>query len=201
MNRFYTRLRPRRSASAGLAGLSAACLLAPMLLTGCGTGQIAQTTDQASAVNGAEGTAGDLALRNVRIVAAQTGDAIPAGSTVDLAFVASNQSVTGQDDQLTAISTDIGNVSLTGTKKVPAGGALIVAPPIGQGAVSPTAAKDLRSVEDSGTAAATLTLGQPISNGLTYNFTFEFREAGKISFGVPIAVESAESPGVPSAHR
>ncbi len=184
MNRFNMVL-------AGLAGPVIAASLA-----GCGTGQIAQTTSQVSAVNGAEKTVGDVALRNVHIQALQAGDAIPSGSTVDLAFVASNQSLS-TSDELTEISTEIGKVSATGAKKLPVGGALIVAPPATRDAVSPASLKELRAIEDANTATATLTLSQPISNGLTYEITFHFKQAGPISLDVPISAEGAE-PAVPA---
>lgn len=162
-------------------------------LAGCGTGQISQTADQASAVNGASATAGDLALRDVRIQAVQAGDALETGSTVDLLFVASNQSPdTG--DELTGITTPIGKVSVTGVRKVPAGGVLVVSAPAGPDLPTAPASKALPDVEDAGTAAATLTLDREISNGLTYEFTFNFKNAGPVGVGVPI------SAGVPS-HR
>ncbi|HET9876507.1 MAG TPA: hypothetical protein VFQ37_12215 [Mycobacterium sp.] len=183
MNRFDTRLRRPLSATPGLmaAGLAAAAALA-----GCGTGQVAQTTDQSSAVNGTEGVVGHLALRDVRMQAVQSGDSVQPGRTVDLVFVASNQS-TDTDDELTGISTDIGKVSVAGSKQLPAGGMLIVSAPTGPGAVSAATLKELRGAEDADIATAAVTLDKPISNGLTYDFTFDFKEAGPISLAVPVS--------------
>lgn len=65
VNRLTNRLV---AASAGLA----ACGL---ILTGCGAGQISQTADQQSAVNGATANIANIALRNVHIQAVQSGDA------------------------------------------------------------------------------------------------------------------------------
>lgn len=180
----------------GVAGLAAAVALA-----GCGTGQIAQTTEKASAVNGAEGAAGKVVLRNVRLEAVQTGDSIPAGSTVDLAFVASNQSA-DVPDELVKISTDIGKVSPTGTKKLPAGGVLIVNPPTAKDAMSPAALKQLRDVEDASAATATVALDEPIRNGLTYEFTFEFKHAGPITVkNVPVSAAEAAQAAAPKPHH
>lgn len=174
--------------SAG-AGRAVAGLAVAIALAGCGTGQVAQTTDQESAVNGGKGTAGHVALRDVRIQAVQDGDSLPAGSTVDLVFVATNQS-TDADDELTKISTDIGKVSVAGGKELPAGGLLIASAPTGPDATSAAALKELRGTEAADTATATLTLDKPISNGLTYGFTFDFKEAGPISLNVPISAEA-----------
>ncbi|HEU4360945.1 MAG TPA: hypothetical protein VFR27_05480 [Mycobacterium sp.] len=173
-------------------------LIGAAAIAGCGTGQIAQTTDQASAVNGTEGVVGDVALRDVRIQAVQTGDMLGPGRTVDLAFVVSNQSL-DTTDELTGISTDIGRVSLTGIKKLPAGGSLIVSPPAAPGSTAPSP-KELRAVEDAGTATATVTLDKPISNGLTYGFTFAFKQAGPITLAVPISADGAATSATPRPH-
>ena len=193
MNRSDNRLRSRPGRLAGMAALAAAGLIAAT--TGCSAGQIAQTTSQASAVDGAEGGAGDVVLRDVRIQATQDGAGIPAGSTVELAFLASNQSLDNSDEELTAIKTDIGKVTLTGNRKLAAGARLIVAPPNAADSVSPAALKELRTVEDASTATATLALDKPISNGLSYEFTFEFKNAGPIAVSVPISAGGAEQPG------
>jgi len=107
---------------------AAIALIAAAALAGCGTGQISQTADQASAVNGASATVGDLALRDVRIQATQTGDALEPGQTVDLVFVVSNQSP-DTNDELSDIKTSVGKVSPTGSKTVPVGGVLVVSQP------------------------------------------------------------------------
>ena len=183
MNRFRTRLRVRRT---GAVGVSAVALAAAAALAGCGTGQIAQTTDQASAVNGTAGDIGPLALRDVRIEAVQEGAFIVPGSTVDLVFVAANQS-TDTDDELTEITTDLGRVSLAGAKQLAAGGVLVVGAPAGQDQVSPEAMKELHRIEKTENATASVTLDKPISNGLTYGFTFHFAKAGTIGLAVPVS--------------
>ncbi|MBI3691087.1 MAG: hypothetical protein HY239_10665, partial [Mycolicibacterium aromaticivorans] len=93
MNRLTNRLV---AASAGLA----ACAL---ILTGCGTGQISQTADQQSAVNGATANLANIALRNVHIQAVQSGDALKPGRTVELIFAAANISP-DTNDKLVSVS-------------------------------------------------------------------------------------------------
>ncbi|MGV0697334.1 hypothetical protein [Mycolicibacter sinensis] len=155
-------------------------------LAGCGTGQISQSADQAPAVNGTSATVGDLALRDVRIQAAQDGDALEAGQTVDLLFVATNQS-TDTGEELTGISSSIGKVSVVGGRSVPAGGVLVVSAPAGPDLPTAPASKALSEVSNASTAAATVTLDKAISNGLTYDFTFDFKNAGPVRMAVPIS--------------
>ncbi len=69
---------------AAIAGLAACGLI----LTGCGTGQIAQTANQSSAVNGTSGDIGEISLRNVHLQAVQSSDFLQPGTTVELMFVA-----------------------------------------------------------------------------------------------------------------
>lgn len=173
---------------------AATALVAATALAACGTGQISQTADQASAVNGSSVNVGHLALRDVNIQASQSGDALKPGETVDLVFVVSNQS-TETGDELTAIETPVGKVApLTGSKTVPVGGVLVVSPPAGPDMPTAPAAKALPEVAKANTASATLTLNEPISNGLTYDFTFVFKNAGSVHLAVPVSAS-------PNAHH
>ena len=122
------------------------------------------------AVNGTGATVGDITLRNVHLRAAQTTDYVQPGRNVELLFVASNGSPE-DDDKLVSITSDVGAVTLTGDATVPAGGVLVVGTPDGQ--ITP-----LESVEAADAAEATVALAKPITNGLTYNFTFNF-ETGR----------------------
>jgi hypothetical protein len=177
VNRFSTRT------SAVAAGLAACALAAAVVLTGCSAGQIAQTSTQEPAVNGTTATVGDITLRNVHLRAAQSADYVQPGRSVDLLFVAANQSP-DQDDKLVGITSDIGTVSLSGDTTVPAGGVLVVGTPDGQTA-------PLNNLERAHTAQATVALSKPISNGLTYNFTFAFQRSGHTTVGVPISAGEA----------
>ncbi len=165
MNRLSNRLV---AASAGLA----ACGL---VLTGCGAGQISQTATQEAAVNGNSANVKEIALRNVHIQAAQTSDFLQPGKTVPLVFVAANGSP-DVDDKLIGITSEVGTVALTGDGAVPAGRALVVSP---KGAAEPMGATKPQTAE--------VTLSKPITNGLSYNFTFNFEQAGQTTVAVPIA--------------
>ncbi len=192
MSRFKICLAVRRRTAQG-ALLAAACLVAAAA-TGCSSGQIAQTSIQEPAVDGAAGQIGQLALRNVYLRAKQTGDFIRPGQTVDLVLVASNQS---QDttDRLVRITSDIGAVTLTGDARLAAGGVLMVSTP------GVADIKSVDAVEPADGAKATVALSKPISNGLTYPFTFDFEQAGSVTFSVPISADQGALEQQPEQRR
>lgn len=176
MNRFSPR-------SSTVTAALAACALA-VGLTGCSAGQISQTATQQAAVNGTAATLGNVALRNVHLRAPQSSDYVQPGSEVELLFVASNESP-DQPDKLVSITSDVGSVTLSGDTSLPANDVLVVGEPDGQ--IAP-----LEAAETADAAKATVDLSKPITNGLTYDFTFTFQNAGETTVGVPIS--AGESP-------
>lgn len=169
-----TRLKNRVfAATAGLA-------VCGVILTGCGSGQISQVASQESSVNGNSATVKNVALRNVYLQAAQTGDFLQPGKVIPLMFLAANNSP-DVSDKLVSITSDVGTVALTGDGVIAPGGALVYGAGSGQAepmssAVAPSAA---------------VTLSQPITNGLGYKFTFTFEKAGSTTLSVPIAAPEA----------
>lgn len=162
----------------------AACGLATaVVLSGCSAGQVAQTATQEPAVNGTSGYAGEITLRNIHLRADQTSDYIQPGRDVELIFTAANNSP-DINDKLVSITSDVGNVTLTGDTALPATGVLIVGTPDGQ----PT---PLENVEVADSAEAEVALSKPITNGLTYDFTFTFEKAGETTVNVPISAGDA----------
>jgi hypothetical protein len=188
------RVDNRRSTT--VAALAAAGLAAALALTGCGSGQLSQTAAQVPAVNGTQAMIHNVALRNVHIQAVQPGDFLQPGQSVDLVLVASNLSA-DIADKLVGITTDIGTVTLSGDTRLPAAGMLFVGSADGQNN------KAVNAVEPAHTAKAAVALTKPITNGLTYNFTFNFEKAGSTSVPVPIsagpAPRKSETP-VPVEH-
>ncbi len=83
-----------------------------------------------------------------------------------------------------SITSDVGKVTLSGDTSIPANGVLAVGEPDGQ--IAP-----LESAERADAAEATVALSKPITNGLTYNFTFDFEKAGKTTVTVPISAGEA----------
>lgn len=174
MNRFKNRL--------GLPALAVAGVLAVLaaLLSGCGAGQVSQMAVQEPAINGNKVTFKNVALRDIRIQANQTGDYVQPGRTVDLVLVAVNLSA-NQADRLVGITSDIGAVTVSGDTRLPAGGSLFVGTPEGE-KVAPGPVGS-----NTATAKATINLAKPVTNGLTYNFTFNFEKAGQATVAVPIS--------------
>ena len=170
MNRLSNRLL------AGSAGLAACGLI----LTGCGSGQISQTAGQEAAVNGMSAGLKNVALRNVHLQAVQRGDFLQPGKVVPLVFVAANSSP-DVDDRLVGITSDVGTVALSGDGALPAGRALVVA-----------AKGQAEAMGSAQSQTADVTLSKPITNGLTYLFTFSFEKAGQTTIAVPIS--AGESP-------
>lgn len=147
-----------------------------MILIGCSAGQISQTASQEAAVNGNSANTENIALRNVHLLATQTSDYLQPGRTVPLVFVAANNSP-DVNDKLLGITSDVGAVAMTGDAAIPAGAALVVAAAGGQ----------VEAMGSATPAAAEVTLNTPITNGLSYGFTFSFEHAGKVTVAVPIS--------------
>lgn len=162
---------------------SAALAACGVLLTGCGAGQISQSAGMEAAINGAAANAGDIGLRNIHLQAVQTEDFLRPGDTVPLMFVAVNNSP-DENHQLVRITSDVGQVSLTGDGTIPASGALVVGLADGQPQTLP---------DGEGTPAiAEVKLTKPITNGLSYGFTFDFGKAGTTTVAVPISAGNAD---------
>jgi copper(I)-binding protein len=164
--------------------LAACGLAAAFALSGCGAGQVSQTATQEPAVNGTSTNIGSIAVRNAHLRVDQTTDYVQPGSDVKLIFVASNDSP-DTNDKLVSVTSEVGTVSLTGDTAVPAAGSLVVGAPDGQ-------ATALESVETAEAAEAVVQLTKPITNGLTYNFTFKFEKGGEGTVALPIS--AGESP-------
>ena len=182
MNRFDHRdsKSPSRRRSAKLAALAVGGVIGAVALAGCGTGQLSQTAMQQSAVDGNQAVLNNVALRNVRILALQTGDFLRPGATVDLALVAVNQSP-DTTDKVLGITTDIGKVTVTGDATLPASGVLFIGPRSDQ------RKKVADTVESADSVRATVALAKPITNGPNYEFTFTFDKAGSVTVAVPIS--------------
>jgi copper(I)-binding protein len=168
-----------------VARLAASGLIGVVALAGCSAGQVSQTANQHSAVDGNQAVVKDIALRNVRIQARQNSDFLRPGTTVDLVAVVINQSQ-DQPDKLVGVSSDIGKVTVTGNATLPPGGTLFVGTPKGQNP------KALDAVEAAEAVKATVALVKPITNGPNYNFTFDFEKAGRVSLPVPISAPDIE---------
>ncbi len=175
-------MNPFKRRSTVVAAPAPSGLAAALVLSGCSAGQVSQTATQEPAINGTSAHAGPIVLRNIHISATQTTAYIEPGNEAQLVFVAANTSP-DVADKLVSVSSDIGNVTLTGGRELPVNGLLVVGSPDGQTALS--------AIEPADAAEATIELSKAITNGLTYEFTFEFEKAGKTSVNVPISAGEA----------
>ncbi|WP_226361647.1 copper chaperone PCu(A)C [Pseudonocardia sp. ICBG1142] len=179
--------RTRRSTRT-LAGVAGAAALTGLLLSGCGTGQISQTSRQVAAVNGANVTVGSVDLRDVQIAYPTTpagpdalyrqGGAAPLVATlVNTAPVA--------DRLLSVTSPAAASVQIQGDPTMPQDIAL-VSP--GNLQLSPTNAKRVQLVAEG--------LTRPVPAGAQIPMTFVFEKAGSVTVTVPTGVpHAAGSPG------
>jgi copper(I)-binding protein len=167
-------------------------VLVTAALAGCGAGQQSQTATQQPAVNGAMGGASTIALRDVRIRADQTADAVKPGQSADLMFLAANTSGTDAD-RLVSITSDVGAVTVSpANAEIPAAGSLIVGKP------ENADAEALQAVSTASKATATVLLSKPIANGLTYTFVFTFQRAGQATVSVPVSAGESAPRAQPS---
>lgn len=185
MNLFPTR-------ASALGGGLVACALIATTLTGCSAGQQSQTATQEPAVNGASTGVGTIALRDVRIRAQVSAAALQPGESVDLLFVAANQSGT-DNDRLVSITSDTGTVTVSpADPEIPAARSLIVGKPDGVDADA------MAALSTAVKANATVKLTKPLANALTYEFVFKFERAGQVTVGVPVTAGDAARAEQPS---
>lgn len=166
--------------------LGAAALGLCIALTGCSAGQVTQTANQASAVNGYTGRAGTIEVRNASFAFAGQGttDAVyRAGQTAQLNMTLVN--VAAAADQLVSVSSPVaagGAVQGDGT----IGGYRAVK--VGNGDTeSDSAAQSDRTI------SVTLTgLNQDIRPGLTYPVVLTFKNAGPLSTSLPVGYPTGD---------
>jgi copper(I)-binding protein len=155
-----------------------ACCAAALALVGCGAGQITQTDNQIAAVDGAFGNAGNsIALRNVLLpYPPNPTGTYPAGSTVPVVATIINQG--DQPDELLAVTSPVGQALVLGATQI-APGTTVISTAGATEATSPLVVGELRIM---------LTNTQALHAGLTTPITFQFRNAGKVTLPVPMAV-------------
>lgn len=157
-----------------------ACCAAALVLLGCAAGQIAQTSHDFSAVDGASGNVGNtIALRDVLIPypLGQAGT-YPAGSTVPVSLSIINQGDT-PDELIGVDSPAASQVLVEGTTQIPPG--TVVISTTGPAPASPLIIGELRVV---------LITNQALHAGLDTPLTFQFRHAGKVTLTVPLGAHS-----------
>lgn len=150
-----------------------------LLLGGCGVGQITQMSEQEAAVNGANGDAGPINVRNAHLVFPSGNESFyPAGSDAPLVAVIANSGTT--EDELTSVTSPAaGSVRVDGQRTIPAQRtARAVA---GEDGATPASALEQGQI---GITLEDLT--QDVKPGRTIRVTLLFRQSGEVVLEVPI---------------
>lgn len=173
---------------------------AVVLLAGCGAGQIGTIGSQVAAVNGAQGTAGSVAVRDVRVQFPTSAGAssYPAGANAPLLFTIANGGTAA--DELISVSTPAATqVNVQGSRTLPGGTALVSGP----STVAPSSTAGVTSTAGATSAAGTTpgrltaelsNLTQDVKPGLTIAVTFTFATAGPITLPVPVGAPESGAP-------
>ncbi|HYS36636.1 MAG TPA: hypothetical protein VEO01_13510 [Pseudonocardiaceae bacterium] len=200
----------RRRVLSGLVGVGVAVALA---LAGCGAGQITQTDTQLAGINGANGNAGPIALRDVQLAYPPNKQGVyQPGSNAMLIVTVVNTGLT-PDTLVKVTSPAVTNVlingSATGTAALPdnfavAAGSdpddstIVVSPSVSATTGAPTTAPSETAFESSlpptavGLAPNRMTIelvgfrsvnGGPLRAGMTIPITFFFAHAGQVTIG------------------
>jgi copper(I)-binding protein len=96
-------------------------------VVGCSAGQVAQTAEMEPAVNGNSGQVGSLLLRDVVVAYPENGEPYRAGEDAPLTLTIVN--VGGDDDELTEVTTEAGEVEIVGNARIPGRTSLAVVLP------------------------------------------------------------------------
>lgn len=145
---------------------------ASLVLSGCAAGQYSQTADQVAAIDGANGTVGDIAVLNARL-APTAREQYPAGSDARLLLWISNDGLNA--DELTGISTSAADsVEINGDAIVPG--------------------QTLADFATEQGAEVTVTgFVQDLFYGNSIPMTFDFKNAGSLSLNIPIQIPEQRS--------
>lgn len=162
-----------RTSSRSVLGLLAGLFLAAaMTVTGCAAGQISQTADQVSSVDGGVGNVGAIGIRNA-LLATPAAGSYPKGADAPLLLWLTNSGLT---------SDTLSSVSSTAATSVEIGGKAVLQPQSG--------------MEIDTSTPVTLTI-KGLTDGMVFGksipVTFSFATAGQVTVNVPIQIPPART--------
>lgn len=162
---------------------------AVLTLAGCGASQTSQTANQVSAVNGAQGDAQAIAVRDLQLAFPQGEPVHKAGSAAQLQGTVANGGPT--DDKLVQVSSPFAaSGSVSGRSDVPSRTSLTVIPGPGRGEASVQGAPSSQPE-----ARITLqSLKQDVRPGVTVPVTLVFERSGATTIQVPLSTSPQERP-------
>lgn len=141
-----------------------------LALSGCGAGFDATTSNVYSPANGTQQSRGEITMLNAILVVPEEGPTV-------LSTTVSNRS--GQPDELVSVSVNGTAAQIDGDAAVPAEGVLRIGAGYGENRPDPAVTN----------AIVTLS-GVDLAPGTVPTLTVVLREAGALSFGVPVEVAS-----------
>lgn len=192
-----------------------ACCAVALTLAGCGAGTVTQTDSQVAAIDGARADVGPIALRDVQIPypdGADAGGVYPAGSDIPVQLTIVNQG--DNADTLVSVSSPAaGRVLVEGTPTIPAGMSVASR---GESEAETTRTAPTTTTAPTTAAApgttptpATTSPGSPLDvgeirivlvdttrelrPGENIELTVVFRNAGTVTFQVPMGPPPADS--------
>lgn len=170
-------------------------LVGAFALTGCSSGQIAETAIKVAAIPGVDATAGDLAIRNVVVSFPAEGYTWPSGSNVPLQLTLINNGNTA--DRLTSVTSDLSS-SVT-LQEVPEGAQASGAPTETPSAavsesVSPSAGATTGGTATPSGAVVTGTPEPTLSNGAPSPAPSRGTPSPVVNSPLPTASASASLP-------
>lgn len=166
--------------------LGALVLAGTLALSGCGAGQLAQTSEEGSAVNGTGAQVGDVVIRDMQVAyparPASPDAPYPQGGTAPLKFGIVNESPTV--DRLVRVSSPAAtSVTIGGDPSLPQDVLLVGG---GEGGTAPAGVRPI-SIELTGLTA-------PIRAGLSIPVTLTFERAGSTTVQAPVGVPPEGAP-------
>jgi FtsP/CotA-like multicopper oxidase with cupredoxin domain len=145
-----------------------------LALTGCAAGQISQTADQVSGIDGGNGRVGHIGVLNA-LLATPQGSEYPKGSSAPLQLWVSNDGLTNAT--LTKITTPAASsVSITGSATVPG--------------------QSLRKFTGDPVKITLTGLTRSITYGQSIPLTFQF-DSGSVTINVPVDTPDERTTGRP----
>lgn len=178
-----------------VAGAAAATLA----LAGCSAGQVGTIGSQVASVNGGQGAAGSIAVRDVTVQFPTNGASFyPAGADAPLLFTVTNSGL-GSDELVSITTPAAAGVQLVGPTTLPGGTSLASSTPTKSGSATASTSSSAASAPAASSTSADAPeivpypvsavlsqLTQDVKPGLNIPVTFTFARAGAITMPVPV---------------
>ncbi len=174
------RVSPRRLAAAALGAAVA------LLVSACASGQIAETANEVSAVDGASGHAGPLDLRDVTLAFPSTGF-YPAGSNARLEMSLVNNSA--HPDVLVGVRSPQARGAVSATGAAPA-----LPVTVGGRVRVPVGAQESVIINGGHPSVTLVGLTRKLLPSRTIPVTFQFARSGAVTMQVPVATPASPVP-------